>query len=72
MPLFHYMCEDCGTRTELLVKADAKPVCPGCGSDRMLKQASVFSARVAAAHTTPAGPPSCHSCCHSDACSMKH
>ena len=60
MPLFEYHCEKCSEDHELLVRGTEKPVCPGCGSDRLTKQASAFAA-VTAPTRAPAS--SCASCC---------
>ena len=44
MPLFTYHCKGCGTNSEMLVRAGARPACPKCGSKDMEKQASRFAA----------------------------
>lgn len=41
MPLYDYLCADCGTASELLVKASSQPTCPGCGSLRLVKQVAL-------------------------------
>ncbi len=33
MPLFDFHCSACNKSLELLVKSDAKPVCPDCGAE---------------------------------------
>lgn len=43
MPLFGFLCEDCNTEHELLVRGDAKPACPDCGSERLTKHLSAFA-----------------------------
>ncbi len=45
MPIYTYICEDCGMKFDILVginqeKIDA--VCPGCGSSSVEKRFSVF------------------------------
>jgi putative FmdB family regulatory protein len=35
MPLYSYKCADCGTESELLMRADEKAACPTCGSEKM-------------------------------------
>ena len=47
MPIFEYLCEDCGTKFEKLVRAsDALgPVCPSCGTAHLKQEFSTFSAR---------------------------
>jgi len=46
MPIFEYLCEDCGTKFEKLVRrADPDSVlCPSCGQDHLKKEFSTFSA----------------------------
>ena len=38
MPIFEYDCEKCGSEFELLVCHDQPPVCPNCGTNRLLKR----------------------------------
>ena len=35
MPLYDYICDQCGQHFELLVMSATVPVCPRCGSDRL-------------------------------------
>lgn len=44
MPIFEYLCEDCGTKFEKLVRRDDKVQCPSCGKDRLSTQFSTFAA----------------------------
>jgi putative FmdB family regulatory protein len=30
MPIFEYLCQDCGREFEAFVTSDRKPSCPGC------------------------------------------
>lgn len=48
MPIYEYQCEKCGDDFEKLVpRSDSPlPVCPACGSKRVTKQLSNFSAAV--------------------------
>ncbi|HIJ66332.1 MAG TPA: zinc ribbon domain-containing protein [Candidatus Hydrogenedentes bacterium] len=68
MPLFEYVCKECGERAELLVRGGDSPVCPQCGSAQLLKQASAFAPLAGAAATS--GPaPSCNApCCQAGSC----
>ncbi|MEM8865781.1 MAG: zinc ribbon domain-containing protein, partial [Planctomycetota bacterium] len=51
MPLYEYLCRDCDSQVELLVRsANEKPNCPDCGSGRLMKLLSV-----------PAAPSATHS-----------
>ena len=46
MPIYEYICEDCGSRYEQIVLSQARAVsCPKCASSRGALQLSVFSAR---------------------------
>jgi len=45
MPIFEYLCDDCGTKFEKLVRNGATELnCPSCGQKRLTQQLSVFSA----------------------------
>lgn len=74
MPIFEYVCGDCGHRFETLVRGAEAPHCPGCESPRLQKQFSVFAVNAKTA-PAPAGrlPGPCGSCGHPDgpgACAM--
>jgi putative FmdB family regulatory protein len=43
MPIFDFVCENCGQTFELLVRGNP-PACPQCGSPRVAKQMSAPSA----------------------------
>ncbi len=44
MPIFEYLCDECGKTNELLVPgSDAKPTCRYCGSPRMQKLLSAHA-----------------------------
>ena len=44
MPIFDYLCEDCGKTKEILIKDTGKaPECPDCGSSNMKKLVSAHS-----------------------------
>jgi len=50
MPYFDFVCQSCGKTFESLVRsgleqAAEKNPCPGCGSDKIMQQVSVFSLR---------------------------
>jgi len=64
MPVFDYVCEECGARTEILVRGEHAPECPQCGSQRLVKQASAF-APVNGSALSGEAPPACSgsSCC---------
>lgn len=47
MPIYEYVCQDCGEKYEKFVRsstAKIKLVCPSCGSERGEKAFSVFGA----------------------------
>jgi len=45
MPIYEYLCNDCGSRFEQIVLSrDTKIACPKCASPRHTLQLSVFSA----------------------------
>jgi putative FmdB family regulatory protein len=74
MPIYEYMCRDCGERFEWLTREGEKPECPSCGQTKLTKQLSV-----PAAHTSGSSGPECpvresgacgvQNCCQSD-CGM--
>ncbi|MBN2311616.1 MAG: zinc ribbon domain-containing protein [Candidatus Hydrogenedentes bacterium] len=64
MPVFNYVCEDCGARNELLARGGEAPPCPACGSTRMVKQASTFAPVGAGGAPARPGPcPNAQPCC---------
>ncbi len=45
MPIFEYLCEDCGTKFEKLVRNGSTDLaCPKCGETHLAQQLSTFSA----------------------------
>jgi len=50
MPIFEYLCEDCGSKFEKLVRRSASDNavnslhCPSCGQEHLKQQFSTFSA----------------------------
>ena len=45
MPIYEYLCEDCGTKFEKLVRRPGDAVeCPSCGQNRLKTEFSVFAA----------------------------
>jgi putative FmdB family regulatory protein len=57
MPLFVYVCRDCGEEHEILVRGKESPICPGCGSAELVKQASAFAPVMAGSRDS--APSSC-------------
>jgi putative FmdB family regulatory protein len=48
MPIYDYQCKACKKQFELLVMPKEKPVCPACGSARLLR---LFSGTAAVSTT---------------------
>ena len=74
MPIYEYGCEKCGGLFETLVpNASAPlPVCPACGSKKVRKQFSSFSATVAAAKASSCSMGKCPSgACAVGGCPME-
>jgi putative FmdB family regulatory protein len=76
VPIYEYLCEDCGKRYEQIVLNRSQPVaCPHCSSKRKTLQLSVFSApakanggtfgRTSGGGTSGGGP---SDCCGGGAC----
>ncbi|NCA82046.1 MAG: zinc ribbon domain-containing protein [Opitutae bacterium] len=61
MPLFEYICRACGEISEQLVTGSRQPACPNCGSKKLEKQLSSFSAQVSPTSfsTPPCGTAAC-------------
>lgn len=56
MPVFEYICRECGHRFEKLVRGSNAPDCPECHGRRLEKQLSVFAASVKSAGYAPRQP----------------
>jgi putative FmdB family regulatory protein len=72
MPIFEYSCQACSHEFELLVRGDAKPVCPACESDGLKKKFSLFVVG-GAPPAARAKPPesACSGCEMSGSCAME-
>ena len=49
MPIFEFLCSECGSSFEELVRsasATGEVVCPECGSEQVVKQISTFASRI--------------------------
>jgi len=44
MPLYEYLCQDCGEQSELLVGSREQPECPRCGAPKLSKLLSIVAA----------------------------
>jgi putative FmdB family regulatory protein len=56
MPIFEYLCEDCGTKFEKLVRNGSSVLCPSCGQNHLKQEFSTFAARANGASKEPAMP----------------
>jgi len=45
MPIYEYVCRDCGHEFECLVRDNEKPSCPSCGRRKLSKQFSAPAAQ---------------------------
>lgn len=65
MPIFEYVCGECGTPFEQLVLTTSKTVeitCPACHSKDVSKKISTFAARLSGASSLSLGSSSGASC----------
>jgi putative FmdB family regulatory protein len=44
MPIYEYLCEDCGSKFEKLVRNGDAVACPSCGESHLKPQLSTFAA----------------------------
>ena len=44
MPIYEYVCMECESHFEELVRNGEEPDCPDCGAENVRKQLSVFAA----------------------------
>ncbi len=60
MPIYEYICQDCGTERELIQKRnDTAPACTECGDKPMVR---VLSAHRVGASKGPCGEPKVGAC----------
>jgi putative FmdB family regulatory protein len=64
MPIYEYVCKNCGAEFEFLLRGDDKPACPECG-DRQLNR----TMSVPAAHTSSSSS-AADACPVRDSCGM--
>jgi putative FmdB family regulatory protein len=63
MPIYEYACRDCGEHFEAIVQRSTVPQCPGCKSEALEKQMSVFAVGGGAKDSFAAPPPgACGTC----------
>jgi putative FmdB family regulatory protein len=63
MPIFEYLCDDCGTQFEKLVRNGASNdvLCPSCGESHLTTQLSTFAAHSHGSGSSNEALPSCAS-----------
>jgi putative FmdB family regulatory protein len=71
MPIYEYVCRQCGEEFEWLTRDGEKPVCPSCNQEELDRKLSVPAAHVASSSgpACPAkGPGGCgmSNCCGND------
>jgi putative FmdB family regulatory protein len=64
MPLFDFVCKDCETKYEDLIRGSETSACPACESERVDRLLPVFAVNTGGAPSSlPMPPPgSCGSC----------
>jgi putative FmdB family regulatory protein len=63
MPIYEYVCMECESHFEELVRNGQAVNCPDCDASNVRKQLSVFSAAVGTAEQPSFGGPSGGGCC---------
>ena len=71
MPIFEYLCAECGHKFEAIVLGDQKAECPKCHTAKLEQQLSRFSAHSQSSAPTVSGCGQ-KTCCMNDGggCSM--
>jgi len=60
MPIFEYVCDDCGTKFEKLVRRQGDAIaCPSCGQSHLTTALSTFSAHAGSGKSSAGEMPSC-------------
>ena len=76
MPIFEYLCDDCGTKFEkLLRRSDDQVLCPECGESHLSPQLSRFAAHSNGASNESFSPAMCRTdmpggCCGGGFCNQ--
>ncbi len=71
MPLYEYVCAQCGREFELLIRGSEKPRCPSCGGERLEKRFSVFAVNTQGREATAPVRPACQGCANQGACGLE-
>src|SRR5512132_3655673 len=56
MPIYEYVCMQCESHFEELIRNGEQPDCPECGDSNVRKQLSVFAAHSSSTQTGFSGP----------------
>jgi|HubBroStandDraft_6_1064221.scaffolds.fasta_scaffold5920879_1 putative FmdB family regulatory protein len=60
MPIYEYICDDCGTKFEKLVRRNQDAIaCPSCGDSHLSTTLSTFAAHSSNGKTKAAEFPTC-------------
>lgn len=74
MPIFEYLCTECGKKFEAIVYGSAKAECPACHGKKLEQQLSVFAVAAPAGKRTgsaASAPSPCGTgCCGGGACGL--
>ena len=68
MPIYEYLCGDCGQEFELLVRGNEKLSCPSCGKSKLNRQLSVSAAHTAGGSDIPCAARDAGACDVSGGC----
>jgi putative FmdB family regulatory protein len=63
MPIYEFVCMECESHFEELVKVDAQADCPDCGSANTRKQLSTFAAHGVSSQPSFGGGGCCGGSC---------
>ncbi len=53
MPIYEYVCRDCGNAFEVLVRGSEQPECPSCGQKNLARLLSIPAGHVAGGVAPP-------------------
>ena len=72
MPIYEYVCMQCESHFEELVRNGEEPPCPDCGASNVRRQLSVFAAVGASEQPTFRGPTGGGGGCCGGSCGCGH
>jgi putative FmdB family regulatory protein len=62
MPIFEYICKECGHHFEALVMGSKRPECPSCQGSKLEQQLSGFAVGPSKGSSSRPAPGPCGSC----------